>query len=818
MYMRILFLILFSIMFSVDVHANVDVHSEVFIDESKELSLDEVVELDLFKKYPSTRGFGFKDHAVWVKITIDADKKASNKNHFLEYKFSKIESLDYYIFENSILTQTYKMGSKVPYTKRIIDSRNLYIPLETSSLSSLVIYARLYHISSIPVDFEVINIDELTHAVENYSVVLGILYGVFLIMAVYNFMLFIVTKEKYYLTYVFLVLANLLYQASYVQTAYKHIWSNATEFNLYSGSLFAMLYIGFGVVFISQLLEITPKRLPKIYYLIYSELVAIIFLTLSMVYSFEVLENRALTQTLNLMVLYPYIAIFITILFAAIYLAINNERTAKIFAFVWGIFIVAILIFIANILGYIEYSNNIIYLLEFASILEVSLLALILADKLNNASSVSEKLTANNKNLELLVTQRTEELHNQIQVDVITKLKNRYAFFKQFERSEYNLILLIDINGFKQLNDFYGNSVGNEILFEFSKFLSNYALLESLDVYRMSADEFVLLSQSEELFGVTEFEILGYEFSHLLSKKKFLITSINDEIELEVTIAIAEGSINQADMALVEAKSKQSKLVVYSSEVDKTTIISKNLEWKRRIKEGLENEKFVCFYQPILNADEKVIKYELLMRLKDESGSEIKYISPFFFLEYAVKANQYIELSRYIIENGIKQFNKDAKLSINLSYLEIKDEDFIGWIREVIHRNNFFNKIVFEILESADIENYDLINRVRDVFKYDGVEIAIDDFGSGYSNFSHILELKPNYLKLDGSIIKNIDTDTTAYQLVKSLSKLAHELGIKTIAEYVHSKEVFEICKEIGIDEFQGFYFSEPKLLTEVMS
>ena len=93
-----------------------------------------------------------------------------------------------------------------------------------------------------------------------------------------------------------------------------------------------------------------------------------------------------------------------------------------------------------------------------------------------------------------------------------------------------------------------------------------------------------------------------------------------------------------------------------------------------------------------------------------------------------------------------------------------------------------------------------------------GCSVAIDDFGSGYSNFAHLLKLNPEYIKIDGSLIKNINTDKNSLIIVRTINSFAHDLGIKTVAEYVHSREVFEVLKSIGIDEFQGFYFGKPQL------
>ncbi|WP_373026435.1 EAL domain-containing protein [Sulfurimonas sp.] len=119
-------------------------------------------------------------------------------------------------------------------------------------------------------------------------------------------------------------------------------------------------------------------------------------------------------------------------------------------------------------------------------------------------------------------------------------------------------------------------------------------------------------------------------------------------------------------------------------------------------------------------------------------------------------------------------------------------------------------KIVVEITEQEGIENFDRLAKVVKKLRAMGVLIAIDDFGSGYANYAHILELKPDYIKIDGSLIQNILSDNDSKILVQSIVRFAHELNITTVAEYVENEEIFELLKKYGVDEFQGYYFGRP--------
>ena len=119
-------------------------------------------------------------------------------------------------------------------------------------------------------------------------------------------------------------------------------------------------------------------------------------------------------------------------------------------------------------------------------------------------------------------------------------------------------------------------------------------------------------------------------------------------------------------------------------------------------------------------------------------------------------------------------------------------------------------RVVFEILESDYISDYTLLEDFIAKYREQGIKIAIDDFGTGYSNFAHILKIRPNYIKIDGSLIKNIYSDKNSYEMVKSIIDFSKALNIRVIAEFVHSQEVFDSLVSLGVDEFQGFYLAEP--------
>ena len=207
------------------------------------------------------------------------------------------------------------------------------------------------------------------------------------------------------------------------------------------------------------------------------------------------------------------------------------------------------------------------------------------------------------------------------------------------------------------------------------------------------------------------------------------------------------------------------------------------------------------------------------MRIKDKNNEgETIYLSPYLFLDVSIKTKQYLQLSNQVISKALADLSRTEKqVSLNLSFKDILDTDFIISLDKNLDKidNEKKERIVFEILESDYITDYSLLEDFVIKYRNQGIKIAIDDFGTGYSNFAHILKIRPNYIKIDGSLIKNINTDKNSYELVKSIIDFSKALNIKVIAEFVHSREVYESILNLGVDEFQGFYLGEPSLNIE---
>lgn len=405
-----------------------------------------------------------------------------------------------------------------------------------------------------------------------------------------------------------------------------------------------------------------------------------------------------------------------------------------------------------------------------------------------------------------------KELETQLYVDTLTKLKSRSALLRDIKEAKHPCVIVIDITMFRTINELYGVEVGNEVLQGFASSLKIFAKNRDFNVYRISGDEFVFFKDDANIH-IEHYTHLMDTFFDSMSHKSIYVSSLEDTIYLEMSAGISFDKLNPlgtADIALNRAKALHKNYIVYHGKLDAISEIKQGVLWKKKIIHGFESNLFVPFFQPIVNREEKIVKYEALMRLIPSDGGA-HYISPHAFLDVAIKTHYYDQISQMTLMKSLHvSAQKGVNVSLNLNFQDILNKPLLALMKHFITKEHIGHRVVFEIVESQKIQDYALLKQFMEEFRNIGVRFAIDDFGTGFSNFTHILELSPDFVKIDGSLIKHLDSDKKSYELVKAIVFFSKELGIQTVAEFVHSKEVFEVALSLGIDQFQGYYFGMP--------
>ena len=414
--------------------------------------------------------------------------------------------------------------------------------------------------------------------------------------------------------------------------------------------------------------------------------------------------------------------------------------------------------------------------------------------------------------------ENSEEIKGDAYIDRLTGLDNLSSFMNNITshdtaKVEFNILMLLDLDNIQGINDFYGTDAGNKVIVDFAKFLKIFANEFSYKVYHVNGDQFILLDQ----VAYIDTERYEEEFKDLQERIRLFsvyLGKANKKIDINATIGMSLGqddSFQHADMALKSAKENHQSYAVYNTLLDTTQKMEQKIEWQYRIIRAIENNSIVPVFQPIVDIKGDIVKYEALMRLAEIEDGQEKLYSPFYFMEIAQQSKYYSVISSMMIHKVLDSFKThEHTISINFSYTDIQNKTFMNSVYNRIKEEKIGNRVIVEIVESENIQDYKILKDSIAKFRKLGVKIAIDDFGSGYSNFKQILEIHPEYIKIDESLIKNIDVDSHAFILTKSIASFFHELDVTIIAEHVHSEEIYDILKRFEIDQFQGYYFYEP--------
>lgn len=401
-----------------------------------------------------------------------------------------------------------------------------------------------------------------------------------------------------------------------------------------------------------------------------------------------------------------------------------------------------------------------------------------------------------------------DSIEHQFYYDVLTGLENRRRLTERLEERHNIFLMIINIDSFQEINDLYGEPAGDLILKEFAQFLKGI-MPKQEGLYRLHSDEFAHICSSG--MDLNEFRLFASLLSEKISQKSFKIDD-KSEVSLSATMGISYGSemlLVNADIALKRAKKTKKNFLIYDNSMAMMKEYEKNFDWTKRLKKAIEEDKIVPVFQPIVDTKtQEIVKYEALMRMVDDQGL---YIAPIHFLELAKKNKLYHQLTKIMIQKTFEKFESlPYFVSINISVEDILNKEIYHYILKTLEASAIGNQIVFEIIESEGIENFDQVLEFINDVKHYGAKISIDDFGTGYSNFEYLMKLKVDYIKIDGSMIKNIDSDKNAQMITASIVSFAKNMNIKTVAEFVHSKNVFDKIKELEVDYSQGYYFGEP--------
>ena len=403
---------------------------------------------------------------------------------------------------------------------------------------------------------------------------------------------------------------------------------------------------------------------------------------------------------------------------------------------------------------------------------------------------------------------KKNEMYTLLVTDTLTSLPNRTQLNYDLDSTKPQTLMLIDIDRFSLLNDAYGFDTGDQILIHMSQTILK-VLRADMTVYRLESDLFAILVQSKDK-DLLEDEVATVKA--LLDNSPFEIDDLSLYISVSIGIVNYQlgNIIQKAELALRKAREvSRNRVEYYDESRDYLTFIEKNNSWTARIAYALNHDDILVYFQPIVEcATGKIVKYEALVRLRYED----EIYSPFHFLHTARYAGYLHQITQRVFKKSCQKFqDNDLMFSINITDHDLAENNFVEFICTTTQQYNIdSSRVVFEILEETSMNGNILATENLSKLTDLGYTLSIDDFGAECSNFSQLGKHNYESIKIDGAFIKDINTNKTSKIITESILFFTKKMSFKTVAEYVHSKEVYEVIKEMGVDYAQGYYFGEP--------
>ncbi len=417
------------------------------------------------------------------------------------------------------------------------------------------------------------------------------------------------------------------------------------------------------------------------------------------------------------------------------------------------------------------------------------------------------------KTLEIQLEQQSTFIDNMLTMDELTGLENEKSFLTFIgQKDNFFALALVKIDNLANIKNLTGREYCNFYLKEVAKLISDFFENsgKTVRLYRIDFDELAIILDEP----LERAKKIAEELNALA--KYFFCEMDGISLNSTFTIGIYHGNSNiytKAKFVLANAEENaKGGYLASCGELESDENVSQNIYWLKKFSESIENNLLTPYFQPIFDNNlNRITKYECLARIEDQN----LIIEPSSFLDLASKIRQTPFLTKIIIRKAIEYFHdkdKDIEFSINLSLHDLQDNTLLRNIEYWIEKYPTEpQRIVFEILETEDMYKNSNVKSALKEIKERGFKLAIDDFGTGYSNFIYLHEFAVDYIKIDGSFIRNLDCDKSLHDFVSYIDKLIKLTGAKSIAEFVANDKIQTIVQEIGIDFSQGYAIGRPQ-------
>lgn len=390
-------------------------------------------------------------------------------------------------------------------------------------------------------------------------------------------------------------------------------------------------------------------------------------------------------------------------------------------------------------------------------------------------------------------------------IDKLTSYLNIHALEEKIEFAHNNALLKVSLHSFKAFQIYYGTEITDKVLIEFGKAI-NINLPVNAELFRTNEDEFSILLNNP---SPSQEKVLSAQLKSFFEQTPIEVDGFLLKIRTDIGIATGRELVQKSDIALFEAK-EGSRIATYDEGSAFIKQQHQQIKWVKIIQEAISDDRIQVHFQPIMdNSSHHITKYEVLCRIEDKDKT---IYQPNDFIPSAIVAGRMSDITRIVIDKSFKYFkNSKHAFSINATSEDFEADYLVDYIG---YKCDYYGidprRIYIEILENISSEGTKgCMQQIRDLREM-GCNISIDDFGVDSSNFSRMMQMQAEVLKIDGHFIQHLLHDENAKIIVENIVAFSQRMGSKTVAEYVDSKEIFEVVKDLGIDYSQGYYIGKP--------
>jgi diguanylate cyclase (GGDEF)-like protein/PAS domain S-box-containing protein/excisionase family DNA binding protein len=415
--------------------------------------------------------------------------------------------------------------------------------------------------------------------------------------------------------------------------------------------------------------------------------------------------------------------------------------------------------------------------------------------------------------------------------DALTDLPNRHAMHRSIERAlesrKSGALLFLDIDHFKYVNDNFGHRTGDQIVTGVGSLLRDVVRGQNGELYRIGGDEFAIHlpdAQRKEAVHTAEHVLAAIRHYRLQVAEGRIVSNISASIGIGLYPLHGDTLptlLSNVDISMYQAKDLgRNRHALFDPDSGALRKTHKRIHWAKRLRDALDKDQIVLFAQPVVRlGDMHITHHEILMRIRDDNGA---YISPAVFMEIAETLGIVQEIDLRVVEKVLDYITRNGlagtkvRYFVNLSGVSMSSQDWVDRFMALLANSDVQpNQLVFEITETAALSDIDVAMKFIRRLKEIGCRIALDDFGSGFSSFYYLKQFDVDYLKIDGSFIRDLASDNGSRLFVKALNDVAQGLNKQVIAEWVEDAAAVDLLVRMGTQFGQGFFFHKPCLLED---